>query len=74
MLVRDIGVLHLRLNVPLHITSGCSKPKVAQVQQLYFIDPEDGLNQRQSFIHDAKGINHTISLETRTALDDMLRR
>lgn len=74
MLVRDIGALHLRPNVPLHKTSGCSKAKDAQVQKLYFIDPEDGLNQRKSLIRDAKGINHTISLDTRTALDDMLRR
>lgn len=50
------------------------KTKDAQVQQLYFIDPEDSLNQRKSLIRDAKGINHTISLNTRTALDDMLRR
>lgn len=64
MLVRDIGVLHLRPNVPLHKTSGCSKPNDTQVQHLYFIDPEDGLNQRSI-------INHTISLDTRTALDDI---
>lgn len=74
MLVRDIGVLHLRPNVPLHKTSGCSKPKDAQVKQLYFIDPEDGIYTKKSLIRNAKGFNHTVSLDTRTALDDILRR